>query len=766
MSTHKQPLDSTLRGSALVRATMPRRVRRVLEQLFALVCDQYANDLERLLDDLERELLQLAQEPASTPATNPMDAVDRLRQHRADLVPHFLVGLESALAQIREPAPDPDARPPMLPNQTSSLRLVDEHEIDEDASLRMISVRHEARGSLPLMLLGQRFGVLAGAPAFDAERLPVGPNGLCRVLADSARALQINLESRMLLYRLFDQHLGATYMSLVEAMNLLLVRENVLPGLSYVPLRTRRATAPRPADQAPTVSAGTQTSQQPGKHAERTAAPSTATATAYTGWPGMADRDPGDAEDSGMFELLQDMLNQRRGLVDKLRARSSNPAPEALSHHEVVEALARMQSSGKAGSQPGNVVDIRQALLAQSRQQRGGAAGLSREDSDTFELLGLLYAAIGRELREDAPSKALLEKLQLPLLRLALHDRAFFVRSQHPARQLLNSVAESGARWSPPDEADPQLQQQLNSVVEHVVEHYQGDAAVFDTANQSLQQHLHKTARRSEVSERRHVEAARGKEKLEMARRHALEVIEAAMLDQEVPRFLQTLLLQAWADVLTLVLLRHGNESAQWRQHELATRQIVAASRQERPPPAELVQLIQEGLGLVGYQGEEAAAIARRLTSIEETDKTAEDPVSRTELAMMLKARTRLGPDTGQSAPTVPPRTPLEQACYQQLRSVPFGTWIEFVTNQQGDVVRRRMAWFSVVTDRALFVNQRGQRVDDQSLDHLARLIASDQARIVTADKARLVDRAWSATLGTLRQLSTRQEPQRGHAHE
>lgn len=766
MSTDKQPLDSPLRSSALVRANMPRRVRRVLEQLFALVCDQYANDLERLLDDLERELLQLAQESASTLPTNPMDAVDRLRQHRADLVPHFLVGLESALAQIRERAPDPDARPSMLPNQTSSLRLVDEHEIDEDASLRMISVRHEARASLPLMLLGQRFGVLAGAPAFDAERLPVGPNGLCRVIAASARALQINLESRMLLYRLFDRHLGATYMSLVEAMNLLLVRENVLPGLSYVPLRTRRATAPRPADQAPAVSVGTQSGQQSGKHAERTAAPSTASATAYTGWPGMADRDSGDAEDSGMFELLQDMLTQRRGLVDKLRARARSPAPEALSHREVVDALARMQSSGKAGSPPGNVVDIRQALLAQSRQQRGGAAGLSREDSDTFELLGLLYAAIKRELREDAPSKALLEKLQLPLLRLALQDRAFFFRSQHPARQLLNSVVEPGARWSPPDEADPQLQQQLNNVVEHVVEKYQGDAAVFDTANQSLQQHLHKMARRSEVSERRHVEAARGKEKLEMAQRHALEVIEAAMLDQEVPRFLQTLLLQAWADVLTLVLLRHGEQSAQWRQHELATRQIVAESRQEGPPPAELAQLIQEGLGLVGYQGEEAAAIARRLTSIQETDDTAEDPVSRTELAMMLKARTRLGPDTEQSAPTVPPRTPLEQACYQQLRSVPFGTWIEFVTNQQGDVVRRRMAWFSVVTDRALFVNQRGQRVDDQSLDHLARLIASDQARIVTADKALLVDRAWSATLGTLRQLSTRQEPQRGHAHE
>ena len=50
---------------------------------------------------------------------------------------------------------------------------------------------------------------------------------------------------------------------------------------------------------------------------------------------------------------------------------------------------------------------------------------------------------------------------------------------------------------------------------------------------------------------------------------------------------------------------------------------------------------------------------------------------------------------------------------------MPFGSWIEFVTNQQGDVVRRRLSWYSPVTDNALFVNQRGQRVGEQSLDSL-----------------------------------------------
>ena len=93
---------------------------------------------------------------------------------------------------------------------------------------------------------------------------------------------------------------------------------------------------------------------------------------------------------------------------------------------------------------------------------------------------------------------------------------------------------------------------------------------------------------------------------------------------------------------------------------------------------------------------------------------------------------------------------------YEQLRVMPFGTWIEFVTNQQGDVVRRRLSWFSPMTDNALFVNQRGQRVSEMSLDSLSRMLVANQARIVTVERGRLVDRAWQAAVAALRSFAGR----------
>ncbi|MGY0620499.1 DUF1631 family protein [Lysobacter sp. A378] len=116
--------------------------------------------------------------------------------------------------------------------------------------------------------------------------------------------------------------------------------------------------------------------------------------------------------------------------------------------------------------------------------------------------------------------------------------------------------------------------------------------------------------------------------------------------------------------------------------------------------------------------------------------------------------------------PTAPQkeRNPREQACYNHLRSLPFGTWIEFATNQQGDKIRRRLAWYSPVTGRSLFVNRRGQRVEDagqhDSLDQVARLLAVGQAAVLGSERESVVDRAWQATLGALRSLVGQDPPQ------
>jgi len=88
------------------------------------------------------------------------------------------------------------------------------------------------------------------------------------------------------------------------------------------------------------------------------------------------------------------------------------------------------------------------------------------------------------------------------------------------------------------------------------------------------------------------------------------------------------------------------------------------------------------------------------------------------------------------------------------VRVLPFGTWLEFTSNQQGDKSRQRLSWYSPITDNALFVNNRGLKVAEMTLDHLARMMARNQARVVTVESSRLVDRAWQAALSALRSFA------------
>ena len=756
--------NSSLRAS-LASAVLPRRVREVLEELYALASDEFSRQLERMLVDFEQQLFRLADHARNqTVQAAHFETMRALRQNRADLVPRFLSGLEEALCRIREPvgsAADPASAVPLT---FGDMRLVADDEASEATVLCTIARRQESRAGLPLQLLGQRFGVLAGSPAFDAERLPVGPHRLGLIFSEACGVLQIDLDAKLLLLRTFDREVMPGYEQLIETMNTLLARRNVLPNLAFVPLRMR-PTAQKRDDETQVHRGGGAAlgGSRGGGHGPAPGAGhgggggfgpgdgGRGSSTPHTGWIGDAGGPDDPADENEAFDLLQQLLSGRRNPTTALYSDSTGPARLAMPTYDVVSTLGKLQGTAPAGR---NLGELRHAVLLQGRQQRGQATALSREDSDTFELLGMLYAEIGRELREGAPNTALLERLQVPLLRVALQDRAFFVRSHHPARQLLNAVAESGARWLGEDDIDPHLNTQLQQAVEHVVEHYDGDAAVFESANQALQEQLQAMARKAEISERRHVEAARGKEKLAIAKRRATEVIDGAIGGRGLPKFSQTLLTQAWADALTLTMLRHGEDSPEWAQQIEATQQIVAANVGATPVPDGLATHIEDALATVGYHAHEANTIATRLTAgaMEDTD----DAATRTQLAVKLKARARLGEDAEDPMPKLPPRTPLEQSYFDQLRTLPFGTWFEFEKNQQGDLVRRRLSWYSPMTNHALFVNQRGHRVGEHSLDSLARMMASGRARLVTADRGRLVDRAWQAALNALRSLAGR----------
>jgi len=820
----------------LSQRALPRRVRQLLEGVLKFGSDELERGLKATLDETEQQLFKLADQARSGDVqAHCFEALREIKRGRADVVPRFLIALEGALATLK----DPPETSPLTAGENrmafGELSLVADIELEQNMLLGEIASRAEVRHSLPLFLLGQRFGVIAGRPAFESERLPVGPRALCGFLRSAVATLDINNEYRLLIYRQFERQVMGLIGSLYEALNSFLARERVLPNLAYAP--NRKSGAPRadaaapekpaaekPAPEKPASAEAKPARQRPGAAREAQqqapsgwAQPSATTgynpetvpyrnpaepglgadyapgAAAYSGprpytaWPGTASSEPMDMgagagagageagpADGRMFDMLRELLAGRRALLGKLGGGQSKPPPNAhvASRDDVQAVLSLLQArepapvlvDGKPA--PRSLTHLKQDLLAQLRQVTppGMSPSLGAEESDVIELMTLLYEHILRDIKQSSPVADLLTKLQVPMLRVALTDKGFFTRRQHPARQMLNVVAETGTSWlHDADEADRGLLEKISVVVDKATHDYMGDSAVFESLVGDLQTQMQTLARKAEVAERRHVEAARGKEKLELARISAEQAVSERLAGKRVPRFVSTLLQQAWTDVLALSLLRGGEESPLYRQQLDIAEQLIQIGGGQAVPPAVLTQLredIERALIKVGYHDGDAAAITSRLLAREDEPEPEGEGNSRTELAMKLKSRVRLGQnaEASEAAPAAPPPPPLsepERAQFERIRHLPFGTWFEF-PEAEGGSVRRRMSWFSTVTGNALFVNHRGQRAAEHSLDWLARELHAGRVKVVMAEEGTVIDRAWQSIMGALKSFSQR----------
>ncbi|HOU66785.1 MAG TPA: DUF1631 family protein, partial [Thermomonas sp.] len=234
-------------------------MRLVLEHVLQEIRSDMGRQLQTVL--LETELALSRQgSPVNDPKVEAAKFVslNNLRVGQQRFTHRFLADIEAGLAGLHE-----QRRNRRLEEQQETgqgLTLLDDEAMSDQAMLNNIASRIESRNSLALQLMGQRFGVLAGAPAFDGEHLPIGPYALCQALHDASSELEFPPHAKFELYRQFEKVLMALYSTLLEALNNKLASDGILPHLSFVPVRARPASggsgSPRTTTTMPALGAG------------------------------------------------------------------------------------------------------------------------------------------------------------------------------------------------------------------------------------------------------------------------------------------------------------------------------------------------------------------------------------------------------------------------------------------------------------------------------------------------------------------------------
>lgn len=721
------------------RADLPSRVRTLLEEQLGQCGASIEPTLGASLTELEQALFKLAEQARnSTEQQTALESLREVKRQRADAAPRLLLALEQRLAALGLPATQ-------APQIRFDLALVDHDEFDEAVALDDIATRAELRVSQTLFELGHRYGVLAAAPLFDAETLPLGPHAIAHGLREIATGMGLPREHRNVFYRLCDRRILAAAETLYGDLNEHLTGNGILPNLrAHLPRRGQDAPASKP-DANKKAASQTEAAAFEQPRPARSAPSSTQTADAALG-------------------NLRELLEQRRQTLGEqaLQAEGGYVA----SADEVQSVLGVLQNRAPAPVQLGGrgvqrtMQHLRQDMLGELRRfaPDGRTPQFSAEHRDVLELVSMLFDRLLDETRSGGSAQQLLGRLQVPLLRVALADRSFFTRRAHPARRLLNTVTETANLWMDANdgEVDRALTEKLQRAVERVTHEFTGDLSLFEKLVDELEAHVHALRRRAEIAERRQLEAAQGRDRLDQARARAAEAINERVAGRKIAPLTRALLEQAWSDTLALAILRHGEDS------EAFHRRLAAADELLREPgqrdDQRLCVELEDGLAQVGLQGPEATQLAHRVLDLPTREPAREDAPTQTELAVRLKTRQRLGDD--EAAPK-PPEEPVlltppsaeEQRILMRLKALPFGTWFEFLVNQQGQRVQRKLAWYAPATNRCLFVSARGAAGPERHLVQVARLMQLGQARLLPQQSESLIDRAWNALVAGLHQF-------------
>ncbi|MBO8043321.1 DUF1631 family protein, partial [Pseudomonas aeruginosa] len=131
-----------------------------------------------------------------------------------------------------------------------------------------------------------------------------------------------------------------------------------------------------------------------------------------------------------------------------------------------------------------------------------GQTRLDPQDEDAIDLVGMLFDVMLDERELEGRSRELIGRLVVPFVKVAMLDRRMFVQKTHPARKLLNSLAEACEGNTGESQAERMLMAKVEEIIERLVAEFNENLAIFLTLEEEFREFLVQHRRRVEIAER------------------------------------------------------------------------------------------------------------------------------------------------------------------------------------------------------------------------------------------------------------------------
>jgi len=626
-----------------------------------------------------------------------------------------------------------EAKPGML---SMELALVDEEDFEQSLALSKAAARLRFDSVEELAALDQRVSALLQDPQARDERNPLGAKAICLAFLAACEQLEVSSQIKLVLLQQFGQRIASDLPKIYQRLNQFLVSKDILPsirvGLAEHKNRPRHTSAktdavePESADQQDTFALLLQ--QLIGKAA---------------------------ASGSGGISLPQGT------------ATTASPASVA----NLINSLTQLQH-GVVGSAPVSTVSGFDTGLLQSgsvnilRDIR--TAGLvnmnSQVDAFTIDIVAMLFDYIFDDRTIPDKLKALIGRLQIPVLKVAMLDKQFFSKKSHPARRLLDEIAAASIGWHETGEYNTRLFDKLDSIVQSILADFSEDVEIFTTLLDDLLDFLaaHQSQTESAIEQSaQNMEAA---ERAEIAKVVVADEIRRASEGVQLPDAIREFLDGPWQQVLSHTFTDQGEQSQAWQTNLKTMQDLVWSVTPKRNTEdrlslvvmlPDLLKHLREGMNSIQLDPKEREIVFSRLVTCHASAVKAglqlQQELHAGELhvpavTVSEDANIAAAGATDAPAPAAAERFDLDAADdmiddeYTDLaRSLKKGDWLEFY-NDDGSIRVARLSWVSSMRGIYLFTNNEGMDALTIALSRLAARLRAKEAHVVQA--APLTERA------------------------
>ena len=726
-------------------------------------CERFALQFaKKILADFFKELDARLLEFADKARSNNqqwqlLETSRRLKQKKVDMEVSFLEELKEGFRQFA--AGRLGGQKSRRDDISANLSLIADDTLEIELAQSSFARRAETRFSEELYGIHQRLSMISGGKKISEDGNPVGPTQFAKCLERSLQELTQEIKIKVLIYKVFEKNMLLRLGDLYGDINKSLVAAGILPNLRYV--------VSKQADDAVAPAAGrVETDSAP--VASRTISSRPSPRTRVPHYVPVVPRQlaeqvkrPDVHQPSAQYQqqLYSAIRTMQKGIVRPQGWRMGN-AP-AASSNELVSVIDHVQSVAAMGV---DHLDDQQIVPCETVSEMGAASqrfqqevnretgkNIDEEKANTIDLVGMIFEyMLGDDSLPDNV-KAVLSYLHTPYLKIAFLDEELFAKPEHPARQLLDALEETGAKWVNQDGSSQfKAFPKIKGVVRRILMEFHKDLSLIEELLADLREFNEKVQRNVDLLEQRATQKAEGEDRLKQVKKQVHHTVKRLIDGKKLPSPVIVLLLHPWSEYLTFVLLRHGEQSRSWQQALQVIEDILwSVTPKSSPEDKNRLMLMQEplqdalkqGFNSIAYDPAKANKLLDAIReihhiSLQNRATQAAPAAVRNEIES-----TAVGHEEAH-AEQLQPQTPEERELVDKLRMVEFGTWMEFdeLDNQRNQ--RVKIAWFNSKTLQYMLVNRAGKQAAVLSAVEIARHMLSKNARMISGTAKPFFERA------------------------